>query len=278
MDKADAGQPADLLRLADSGRADAQYFAGVMLLQGRGGTKPDGAKACAYEQKASASRADAAFLLGQCYQRGLGGRQDPAQARAAYQRASDMGFVKARCELGQMLLTGPGQAEHGVQLCKDGAQAGDVDAQMALGQLYLRGGPLKADQKQARKWYEMAARQNPQAARILGEMYAGGQGGKRDTDKAMQLWKQAEMGGDPLAPILVADQLFSNLTGGKKPGPGQYAFRGGIPTGDIEVIEQWYQEAEQRDPRPEVKQRARYALQVLGSFKTAAKSVTTTKK
>jgi hypothetical protein len=49
-------------------------------------------------------------------------------------------------------------------------------------------------------------------------MYAKGDGGPKDTKKAMALWTAAEKAGDPLVAILVADQLFSNLTGGEHPG------------------------------------------------------------
>jgi TPR repeat protein len=273
--KADAGQSGELLALADSGRADAQYYAGQMLMTGRGGTKPDAAKACAYEEKAAASRADAAFLVGECYRQGLGGQRDAAKAKAAYTRASQMGFPKAKCALGQMLMAEPGQGEQGLALCKEAAKAGDVDAQVALGDAYYRGNPaVKADPKEARKWYDLAADQkNAQASRTLGTMYANGEGGKKDTKQAVKLWQAAEQAGDPLAAILVADQLFSDLTGGRKPGPGQYAFRGGVPVADIEAIEAWYKEAQERDPRPEVKARAKYALSVLESFKTAANTV-----
>jgi hypothetical protein len=80
----------------------------------------------------------------------------------------------------------------------------------------------------------------------------------------------AEKAGDPLAAILVADQLFSELTGGRTPGPGKYGFRGGIPVEQITANEEWYQEALNRDPRPDVKKRAEYALKILASFKAAA--------
>ena len=119
-----------------------------------------------------------------------------------------------------------------------------------------------------------AKQQHPAAARKLGELYAKGDGGKRDAKKAMELWKAAEKAGDPMVAILVADQLFSQMTGGKTPGPGKYAFRGGVPAGDIEVIEDWYRQARDRDPRPNVKKRADYALSVLAHFKQAAQAGT----
>lgn len=139
-----------------------------------------------------------------------------------------------------------------------------------------RGAPL--DREKAREWYAKAAGAgNAQAARKLGEMYALGDGGKRDTKKAMELWQTAEKAGDPLACILVADQMFSDLTGGQKPGPGTYAFKGGVPVADIETVEAWYREAQARDPRPDVKQRAAKALDVLNRFKLAAETASVRK-
>jgi TPR repeat protein len=275
MAKADAGDPSVLLKLADAGSADAQYYAGGMLIFGRGKVARDPARGCAYEEKAAASRADAMHLVGECYRSGLAGTVDKAKAEAAYARAADMGYPKSKCALGEMLFADPQQADRGLALCKQSAQAGDADAQAKVGDFYYRGsGPVKADHAEARRWYEMAAKQNqPTAARTLGLMYAKGEGGRRNTKKAKELWRTAEAAGDPLVSILMADQLFSDLTGGKTPGPGEYAFRGGIPVSDIEVVEDWYRQAKERDPRPEVKKRAAYALSVLASFKTAAQAV-----
>jgi TPR repeat protein len=276
MAKADSGSPDALVKLADSGRADAQTYAGIMYLFGRGAVPKDPARGCGYVQKASATRADAMYLVGQCQRLGLAGAPDAEKAKAAFRRAAEMGYPKAKCELGQMLMAEPPQAQQGLALCKEAAKAGEVEAQRTVGDAYFQGRATAKDDAEARKWYEMAVQQNDaQAARKLGEMYAQGDGGKRDTKKAVELWRKAENAGDPLACILVADQLFSDLTGGRKPGPGTYAFKGGVPVGDIEAVEAWYQEALQRDPRPDVQQRAKYALSVLASFKTAAQSVTT---
>lgn len=279
MAKANAGTATDLVQLADAGRADAQYYAGLMFLSGQGGAPRDGARGCAYETKASASRADAMYMVGRCHQHGLGGPPDPEKAKAAYARAAEMGFPKAKCALGQMLMTEPGQAGRGLDLCKESARAGDVDAQVEVGDVYftgLSGGTPKADHAEASKWYDMAAKlQNPEAARKLGSMYAKGDGVRRDPKRAMELWTIAEKGGDPLVCILVADTLFAEITGGRTPGPGQYAFRGGIPVKQIEVAEDWYREALKRDPRPEVQERAKLGISVLSSFKTAAQAAPT---
>src|SRR5580704_10136650 len=94
MDKADAGDPNELFKLADSGRADAQYHAGGMLIFGRGNIAPDPPRGCAYEEKASATRADAMYLVGECWRRGLAGGLDKEKAKVAFTRAADMGFPK----------------------------------------------------------------------------------------------------------------------------------------------------------------------------------------
>jgi TPR repeat protein len=273
MKTAEAGDPAPLVKLADSGNSEAQYYAGVLFLFGGRTIPKDAVRGCAYEGKASAHRADAMHLVGMCYQNGVGGAPDKAKAEAAYTRAAAMGFPKSKCALGKMLMTEPAQAGRGLDLCKEAAAAGDVDAQLAVGDAYFAGTATKRNHAAARMWYEMAAKQkNPQASRRLGEMYANGDGGAKDVKKAMQLWVAGEKAGDPLVAILVADQLFSDLTGGRKPGAGTYAFKGGVPVADVEVAEEWYQLAQNRDPRPDVKARAKYALSVLRSFKAASTS------
>jgi TPR repeat protein len=273
LQKANGGDPAALTALADAGDPGAQYYAAVLYVFGRGQIAPDGARGCAYAEKASATRADAMHLVGRCYQSGASGQKDPAKAEAAYMRAAEMGFAKSKCALGQMLMADPAQAPRGLGLCREAADAGDADAQAAVGDAYFSGAGAPRDHAEARRWYEMAAAQNdPDAARRLGEMYARGDGGKQDTKKAIALWQGAEKAGDPMAAILVADQLFSDMTGGKTPGPGRYAFKGGVPVGDIDAITAWYQEAAQNDPRPEVRQRANYALAILASIKKGAEA------
>lgn len=271
MAAADRGDPAPLAKLADEGRHDAEFYLGSALIAGAHGLSKDGTKGCALVEKAARMRADAMHLSGECYQHGLGGVTDPEKAKAAFQLAAHMGYPKSKCAYGQMLITEGKEAARGVSLCEEAAEAGDADAQVAVGDAYVAGHGVKASQREARRWYEMAAKQkNTRAARVLGEMYAKGQGGKKDVQKAVELWQGAEQAGDPTAAILVADQMFSDITGGKTPGPGRYAFRGGVPVSEIETTEAWYREAQATDPRPEVKARAAYALTVLARFKAAA--------
>jgi TPR repeat protein len=273
LKKVDAGDVAPLVKLADGGDTDAQYLAGMVFLFGRGTIPKAPARGCAYEEKASARRADAMHLVGMCYQSGASGAPDKAKAEAAYARAADMGFTKSKCALGQMLMADPKRTARGLALCQEAGEAGDVEAQVAVGNAYFNGSAGKRDLAAARTWYDKAAQQkNFDASRKLGQMYANGDGGPKDVKKALELWTAAEKAGDPLVAILVADQLFSDITGGRKPGPGRYGFRGGIPVKDIEIVEAWYQQAKSQDPRPDVQKRADYALSILARFKTAATS------
>jgi TPR repeat protein len=103
-------------------------------------------------------------------------------------------------------------------------------------------------------------------------MYARGDGGRKDTKDAVRLWEAAEKAGDPMSAILVADQLFADLTGGRTPAPGRYGFKGGVPIADIDAIAEWYRAAAKDDPRPEVRQRANYALAILEGMKKGAQA------
>ncbi len=79
------------------------------------------------------------------------------------------------------------------------AQAGDLNAQLTLGYMYLYGdeqAQIKPDYKQAFKYYEMAANQNDNVAiNNLGSLYYSGIGTPRDIIKATQMFsKAAELG------------------------------------------------------------------------------------
>src|SRR5436190_10298870 len=198
LDKAQAGQPAELLAKADAGDHEAQYYAGVLYLFGRPTIPRDPKRGCAYEEKASATRPDAMHLVGLCHQNAAGPGEPPnkAQAEAAFTRAIDMGFAKSKCALGQMLIADGKEGQRGVNLCRQAANDGDVGAQAFVANAYFSGSGVKQDHAQARKFYEMAAKQKDlDSARRLGEMYSRGDGGKKDTKKALEIWTASEKAG-----------------------------------------------------------------------------------
>lgn len=199
----------------------------------------------------------------------------PALAQSPAGQAPAPTAQAPKCGLGGTPRADAAGIDRSLAACRGAALAGDAEAAEQIGDLYRQGGgSVKADYAEARRWYEMAARRDdPAAARKLGVMCARGEGGKADKKRAMELWKSADAAGDPMVAILIADEIFSGITGGRTPGPGQFAFRGGIPVADIEVAEDWYSQARDRDPRPDVKQRAERALTVLAQFRQAAQSV-----
>src|SRR5215831_3911526 len=71
------------------------------------------------------------------------------------------------------------------------ADGGNTEAQIALGVAYRSGqAGVEKDPKQARAWFEKAAAQkHPAALRMLGDMYAKGEGGKKDKKKALESWQ-----------------------------------------------------------------------------------------
>ncbi len=163
-----------------------------------------------------------------------------------------------------------GAAKPAVDLSRIRAQAdaGNSEAEVAMGVAYRTGQGVEKDAKQARVWFgKAAAQKHPAGLRMLGDMYAHGEGGKKDTKKALENWQGAEAAGDAFAPILVADQLFADITGGGKPGSGKFKIAHGTSASRMDDIAAWYEQAEKRDPRPEVKQRAKVAIQVLAQIK-----------
>lgn len=77
---------------------------------------------------------------------------------------------------------------------KSAGENGDVEAQYALGLMYLYGEILDVDYQQAKIWYEKAADQNdPRAQAKLGVMYANGLGVNQDYQQS-KLWYEKAAG------------------------------------------------------------------------------------
>ncbi|MBW8813608.1 MAG: sel1 repeat family protein [Caulobacterales bacterium] len=151
------------------------------------------------------------------------------------------------------------------------APATDPQAQADLADAYFYGRGQPQSYKEARRWFDKAAAQgHPQATRRLGEMYADGLGGKKSKTKARELWIAAEKAGDPQAAILVADSLYQEITGKRTPEPGKFKFEGGVPLASVDDAIAWYEAAEAHDPRPASQTRAKAALHVLKTLKSAA--------
>jgi TPR repeat protein len=209
--KARGGDASELVRLADAGHADAQFYLSPLLIFGAGGLPKDGARGCAYAEKAAATRGDAQHLVGECFEYGYGGVKDVDKAIAAFHRAGDMGMAKSRCAEGNMMFEAGRDEARAFALCREGAEAGDPDAQTDVGNYYLTGQHVAKDVAAARGWYEKAVAANGQrnAALVLGQIYWYGDGGvAKDNAKARHYWKIAYDGGRQDAAKLLGDEAF----------------------------------------------------------------------
>lgn len=186
-----SGGFADLVRMADAGLADAQTYAGVLLaFQSQG--EAERRKGCGYLEAASVKRSDAMHFLAESYQHGRCGTVDLEKAIATFHQAGDMGLTKSRCAEGNVLLELKREPDRAVRLCREGAEAGDPDAQTDLGNFYLTGRNVPRNPAAARGWYEKAAAQNQRnAAFTLGEIYWNGDGVTKDRGAAAKYWRIA---------------------------------------------------------------------------------------
>ncbi len=187
---------------ADKGSARAQFNLGIAHEHGRGCAKNLEQAAEWYNSAAKQGLPGALCNLGHCYLHGKGVALDLAKAVALFSKAADAGHVIATINLGYCYSEGKGvaqdskkavklyqkvQAKHpmavnnlaehyergtgiknnlkmAVQLFAQAAEAGSALAQYNLGRLYENNIGVQKDLVEARRCYELAAKQENQDA------------------------------------------------------------------------------------------------------------------
>lgn len=106
---------------------------------------------------------------------------------------------RAKAELGLLYTNNktaylfPGKEAEGVTLLESASRAGNKNAADYLGIYYNS----QKNYDKARQYFEVSAPDNlPQALTVIGEMYAGGHGFKKDRSKAIEYYKRAANLGD----------------------------------------------------------------------------------
>ena len=147
------------------------------------------------------------YLLGFLFYAGQGIHKDYAKAMEWFQKAAEEKMATAQYYLGEMYHEGHG-ASHDAQVASrwflKAAQQGDRQAQWRLAGLYLHYGnsctSLQAPNEdnlyfqEAVRWYREAARQGSASAQdLLGAMYRGGMGVKKD-EKIADEWVEKSAG------------------------------------------------------------------------------------
>ncbi|MBF0622713.1 MAG: tetratricopeptide repeat protein [Magnetococcales bacterium] len=121
-------------------------------------------------------------------------------ARVKHQKAAEAGNVDAQFALGDAYANAtatPDNHKAALKWLRKSAEQGHPGAQSALGMMYYMGFGVAEDNEQAASWFEKAAKQgNTSAQKYLGMLYSRGQGVKKNMPTALRLLSQAAAGGD----------------------------------------------------------------------------------
>jgi TPR repeat protein len=201
------GHYTEALRLyqkaAEQGDAQAQFYLGVMYLNGQGVSQND-AKAVEWWQKATdQGNAYSQNNLGAMYSRGRGVPQNYANAVVWYQKAADQGVIEAQNNLAKMYFNGLGVPKSYAKAAawlQRGADNGDARSQDALAAMYINGLGVSQNDAMAARWYQKAAEQGVADAQYnLGLMYASGHGVTPSYAKSVEWFQKAADQGDASA-------------------------------------------------------------------------------
>lgn len=176
----------------------AQYSLAGLFYRGQGVTQDYGQALHLYECSAEQGNPYADYELAKMYRDGIGAEKDQGKAGEHFQGAYN-GFFKLEADshddklqyrLGQMLHTGTGTEKDDIaaaEYWEHAAKLGNVNAQYALGKLWLENG--SGDPEQAVAWITKAAEAGNAAAQYaLGKLYRDGQYVERDISKAVELF------------------------------------------------------------------------------------------
>lgn len=185
---------------AEQGNPYASYELAKMYRDGIGTAKDSGAaeqhfrKAfagfCGLEKESHDDKLQ--YRLGQMLHTGTGTERDDAAAAEYWQCAAKLGNVNAQYALGKLWLeNGSGDSDQAVVWLMKAAEGGNASAQYAMGKMYRDGEHLEKDLKRAAVLFTQAAEQDHEyAAYALGKLYLSGDGIPKDVHQAVR-WLQA---------------------------------------------------------------------------------------
>jgi TPR repeat protein len=170
---------------------------------------------------ADAGHGEAEFWYAKAYQDGLGVRRNPLIAASRFRKAWELGFERGKTRLAELYWVGDGVRQnmrYAFRLFEEAAAKGDLDAQFALGEIYLeqgfdalKGYPMEEDSlraclrektdeplRVALDWYTAAAEQDHPTALIRkGELlFLGFLEGEPDYAQALGAWSRAALMGE----------------------------------------------------------------------------------
>ncbi|MEN0002095.1 MAG: tetratricopeptide repeat protein [Pseudomonadota bacterium] len=165
-----------------------------------------------YRQAADKGITEAEFRYGVMLLQDAETRDDKKAAADYIKRAADKGHASAQFNYGQLVRTlrpGASGSATAVTYFRQAAEAGIADAQFLLGRFYLDGSMnIDDDLAEARKWFELAARQNFTEAQVeYGVLLVDGAGGAQDVARGFGWILQAARAGSAQGQLIVS-QLY----------------------------------------------------------------------
>ena len=181
-----------------------------------------------YQKAALHGNATAQNRLGWHYEKGHGVAQDHQQAMYWYQKASDQGNATGHNNLGHMYYFGNGTSrnyEKAYQLYQKAAIQDNGTGQFMLGLMHENGYGVPKNVAEAVRWYKLAAQPNKgnqqdarKSLKRLGHdavSLADQQYNENNYAKAIELYREAAMQGDPVGQLSVA-HMYHNGQGTAK--------------------------------------------------------------
>jgi TPR repeat protein len=184
-----------LMRLAESGAAEAQNELGGVFRHGRGVAKDFKAAVKWFRRAADQGNPDAQDNLGLMYEHGMGVDKSEEEAVKLYRAAAEQGDAWGQKHLGFMYDVGHGAPQDFKEAMKWyqlSAGQGNAEAQNQIGEMYYFGKGVEKDFAQAANYYRKAAEQGFAAAQAnLGYLYQHGEGVAKDYAEAAKWNKRA---------------------------------------------------------------------------------------
>jgi TPR repeat protein/curved DNA-binding protein CbpA len=197
-------------KAADLGHSGAQRELGQLYMNGTGVTRDYGQAMTWFQASAQQGDAIAENCIGLMFCQGMGISKDYSEARKWFLRSANQGYKGAQLNLGDMSRQGWGVPKDKQEAAKwfalaiaqfrPDANAGDVESQDVLGQMYQLGEGTTLSYVDAVKWYAKAAdRGYAVAQRHLGMLYFIGLGVSLDKQRGINLLQRAASQGDTTA-------------------------------------------------------------------------------
>lgn len=201
---------------AENGDPAAQTLVAEILSRGLGMARDEAGAAKWYARASEQGISEAQFQYALMLLDGRFVKKDQQAAYALMQAAAEAGNRLAQFNFAQMLVdreSGAKGLEKAVSYYQRAADAGLADAQYAMAQIHANGVGGKArDEKEARRWLVLAARQNFDTAQLdLGTWLIDGRGGERNLKEGFAWMRRAAVGGNVAAQNRLAKLYMKGL-------------------------------------------------------------------